>query len=84
VPARRNAKGQPTGHQGQGGGYEDTTTVLYDLETDYEQQRPFRDEAIEQRLLDDMAGIMRAHQAPPEAFTRLGLDAPDAAGSDEA
>ena len=39
VPARRNAQGQPVGHLGQGGGYQDTTTVLYDLATDPEQQR---------------------------------------------
>src|SRR5690606_16546906 len=76
VPARRNDKGQPTGHQGQGGGFEDTTTVLYDLETDYAQERPFRDEAIEQRLKQSMAEIMRRNDAPPEAFTRLGLAAP--------
>jgi hypothetical protein len=34
VPARRNAKGQPVGHTGQGSGYEDTTTVLFDLASD--------------------------------------------------
>jgi hypothetical protein len=79
VPARRNVKGQPTGHQGQGGGYEDTTTVLYDLETDYEQQRPFRDEAIETRLLGLMAQIMQSHEAPAEAFSRLDIPKPDRA-----
>lgn len=73
VPARRNAKGQPTGHQGQGGGYEDTTTVLFDLHRDPEQLEPFRDEHIEARLLQQMAALMRANEAPPEAFTRLGL-----------
>ncbi|SHH64494.1 sulfatase [Pollutimonas bauzanensis] len=76
VPARRNAKGQPTGHQGQGGGYEDTTTVLYDLETDPEQQHPFRDEAIENRLLESMSNIMQANEAPAEAFIRLGIPGP--------
>ncbi|NYT38624.1 sulfatase [Allopusillimonas soli] len=80
VPARRNVKGQPTGHQGQGGGYEDTTTVLYDLKSDYAQQHPFRDEDIERRLLGAMADIMCAHEAPPEAFTRLGLAVPDGGG----
>ncbi|MDA1261014.1 MAG: sulfatase [Planctomycetota bacterium] len=76
VPARRNLKGQPVGHLGQGGGYEDTTTVLYDLEKDPEQQRPFRDEAIEARLLGLMDELMRQNEAPPEAFVRLGLQAP--------
>ena len=76
VPARRNAKGQPVGHLGQGGGYEDTTTVLYDLQADPGQLRPFRDEAIERRLLALMDGLMRKNEAPPEAFSRLGLQAP--------
>ncbi|MCD0501517.1 sulfatase [Bordetella petrii] len=76
VPARRNDRGQPTGHQGQGGGYEDTTTVLYDLDNDYAQQRPFRDPGIEQRLQALMMKIMRENDAPPEAYQRLGLVAP--------
>ena len=59
--------------QGQGGGYEDTTTVLFDLHEDPEQLQPFRDEGIEKRLLGLMDGLMRANEAPPEAFTRLGL-----------
>jgi hypothetical protein len=76
VPARRNVKGQPVGHTGQGGGYEDTTTVLYDLNDDYEQQRPFRDESVESRLLALMHDIMSRNEAPPEAFVRLGLSPP--------
>src|SRR3546814_19655590 len=76
VPARRNDRGQPTGHQGQGGGYEDTTTVLYDLDSDYTQQRPFRDPAIEQRLQGLMMKIMRDNDEPPAAYQRLGLQAP--------
>ncbi|MBV7485147.1 sulfatase [Bordetella sp. BOR01] len=76
VPARRNDRGQPTGHQGQGGGYEDTTTVLYDLDNDYAQQHPFRDAAIERRLQELMTKIMRDNDAPPEAYQRLGLQAP--------
>ncbi len=80
VPARRNIKGQPVGHQGQGGGYEDTTTVLYDLANDYEQQRPFRDAGIEQRLLRLMSQVMQRNEAPPEAFSRLGLAVPETPG----
>lgn len=76
VPARRNDRGQPTGHQGQGGGYEDTTTVLYDLETDYAQEQPFRDAAIEARLQELMMKIMRDNDAPAEAYSRLGLRTP--------
>ncbi|HEY5637735.1 MAG TPA: sulfatase [Burkholderiales bacterium] len=77
VPARRNLKGQPVGHIGQGGGYEDTTTVLYDLDKDPEQQHPFRDTAIEARFLRLMGELMRKNEAPPEAFVRLGLDVPE-------
>ena len=76
VPARRNLKGQPVGHLGQGGGYEDTTTVLYDMAKDPTQQRPFRDPEIEARLLRLMRDLMLKNEAPPEAFTRLGLEAP--------
>ena len=76
VPARRNDRGQPTGHQGQGGGYEDTTTVLYDLEADPAQDKPFRDPAIEARLQASMARVMARNDAPAEAFTRLGLAVP--------
>ena len=76
MPARRNLSGQPVGHLGQGGGYEDTTTVVYDLFQDPTQQQPFRDEAIEARLLDLMAALMSRNEAPPEAFARLDLQVP--------
>jgi hypothetical protein len=76
VPARRNVKDQPVGHVGQGGGYEDTTTVLYDLKADPNQEKPFRDDAIEARLLAAMAKLMRRNDAPEEAFARLGLSRP--------
>ena len=73
VPARRNVKDQPVGHVGQGGGYEDTTTVLFDLHSDPEQQKPFRDEIIETRLLGLLGQLMQRNEAPEEAFLRLGL-----------
>ena len=47
--------------------------MLFDLLVDPEQLQPFRDEDIEKRLLDLMGGLMHANEAPPEAFTRLGL-----------
>ena len=50
--------------------------MLYDLQADPGQLRPFRDEAIERRLLALMDGLMRKNEAPPEAFSRLGLQAP--------
>src|SRR3546814_14905186 len=46
VPARRNDRGQPTGHQGQGGGYEVTTTVLYDLDPDRSEGRRVGKESV--------------------------------------
>jgi arylsulfatase A-like enzyme len=73
VPARRNDADQPVGHTGQGGGYEDTSTVLFDLDNDYDQQRPFRDAAIEQQLLAQMSDIMQLNEAPEEAYLRLDL-----------
>jgi len=73
VPARRNAKGQPVGHTGQGSGYEDTTTVLFDLQNDPSQLKPFRDEVIEERLMTSMHELMKKNDAPPEAFLRLGM-----------
>ena len=74
IPARRNIKGQPVGHLGQGGGYEDTTTVLYDLEKDPNQNRPFRDNSIEEKMTEALKGLMKKNEAPKEAFDRLGID----------
>lgn len=51
-------------------------TRLYDLETDPGQQRPIDDGGVEaDRLRGLMAELMRANDAPPEAFARLDLDA---------
>ena len=76
VPARRNAKGQPVGHTGQGSGYEDTTTVLFDLASDPAQLQPIRDAAVEARLLSQIGNLMEKNDAPPEAFLRLDLTVP--------
>ena len=73
VPGRRNADGQSVGHVGQGGGYEDTTTALYDLESDPGQLAPVANPTAEQRLLGLMRELMLKNEAPPEAFERLGL-----------
>jgi arylsulfatase A-like enzyme len=50
-------------------------TRLYDLENDYDQQRPLADAALERRMVDQLIDLMRATQAPPEQFVRLGLEA---------
>ena len=48
-------------------------TMLFDLETDPRQERPYRDEVIEQRLIDEAVDLMREAEAPPEQYERLGL-----------
>ena len=53
-------------------------TRLYDITTDPGQETPLADAAVEARMVDLMAGLMRANHAPPEAFARLGLT-PDGA-----
>ncbi|MGE0800113.1 MAG: sulfatase [Lautropia sp.] len=72
IPARRNALGQPAGLGP--AIIDDCTTALYDLQTDPRQDNPYRDAAIERRLESAMQAIMRSHDAPREAFTRLGFD----------
>ena len=51
----------------------DATTVLYDLATDAGQAQPIVDAAVEARMIALMTRLMREHDAPPEAFSRLGL-----------
>lgn len=51
----------------------ESDTRLYDLTTDPGQEKPIDDMANEKRLVDLMLGLMQANEAPPEAFTRLGV-----------
>jgi chorismate mutase len=69
------------GHTGQGSGYEDTTTVLFDLAADPAQLSPIRDTAVEQRLLAQIGALMEKNDAPPEAFWRLDLPVPSGASN---
>lgn len=48
-------------------------TRLYDLTTDPAQETHARNPALEARMAAHMASLMQAHDAPPEAFERLGL-----------
>lgn len=48
-------------------------TRLYDLDADPGQDRPLRGSPEEQRLITLMARLMRANEAPAEAFARLEL-----------
>ena len=68
IPARKVVA------RGQGRNIEDTVTVLYDLENDPRQENPIRNDAVTSRLEADMCRVMERHEAPEEAYTRLGLD----------
>lgn len=52
--------------------------LLFDLDTDPNQQKPLHDPVIEQRMRNLLIELMRAADAPTEQFERLGL--PTAAG----
>ncbi|WP_432877521.1 sulfatase [Kribbella sp. CA-245084] len=63
VPAR------PMGHPWWHG------TLLFDLANDPHQQSPLLDDELELQLANLMVDLMRANDAPPEQFQRLGLPA---------
>ncbi|RQX14815.1 sulfatase, partial [Micromonospora ureilytica] len=48
-------------------------TLLYDLATDPGQERPLIDDELELRMLGLLVELMRANDAPPSQFERLGL-----------
>ena len=64
---------QPVGHFSQGGGFDDTNTVLYDLETDPDQKTPIYDKKIEKIFSKSLYNLMKENEAPSEAFRRLGI-----------
>jgi arylsulfatase A-like enzyme len=70
LPARDDAE-RPPGQDDQW--FEDATTVLYDTEADPEQSRPIDDPEVVARLLRLIAAELASHDAPPEAFRRIGL-----------
>lgn len=47
--------------------------LLFDLQSDPQQQSPLEDAAVEADLRAQMARLMREAQAPPEQFERMGL-----------
>lgn len=49
-------------------------TMLFDLAQDPYQERPLQDAAVEARMIAHLVRLMRANDAPPEQFQRLGLD----------
>jgi arylsulfatase A-like enzyme len=60
----------------QGVGMSDTTTVLFDLETDPTQRAPIDDHDVEARLCAEIRRIMGAHDAPLELYDRFDLPCP--------
>lgn len=48
-------------------------TLLFDLERDPRQDQPVNDPALEQRMIEHLARLMRENDAPTEQFERLGL-----------
>jgi arylsulfatase A-like enzyme len=65
-------------------GIVDTTTRLFDLETDYAQQRPLADVPLEARCIGEVVAMMAATDAPPEQYARLGLPTPEQLARDPA
>ena len=61
------------------GYFADTETVLFDLQTDPGQTRPLDDPVVAARLSAAMVRLMDENEAPPELFSRLGLEVPVAA-----
>ena len=51
-------------------------TLLWDLETDPLQEHPLKDDAVEERLVEELAQLMLAYDAPREQYDRLGLPRP--------
>ncbi len=48
-------------------------SLVFDLASDYAQEHPLSDAAIEARCVEGLMRCMLAHQAPQEQFERLGL-----------
>jgi hypothetical protein len=49
--------------------------LLFDLQQDPRQEHPIQDAQVEARMVRLMVTLMKANEAPPEQFTRLGLEA---------
>ncbi len=69
IPALPQARRPPM----QGGGFADTRTVLYDLESDLSQVCPVDDPDIESRLVGAIIAEMARHDAPAELYRRFDL-----------
>jgi len=68
------------GHGGQwvGKSVEKFPTLLYDLQSDPQQEHPLKNAKIEQRMIEHLVREMRACDAPAEQYERLGVTRPTA------
>jgi arylsulfatase A-like enzyme len=48
-------------------------TLLFDMQNDPRQERPLSDPAVEEQMIGHMVRLMRATEAPPEQYVRMGL-----------
>lgn len=48
--------------------------LLFDIQNDYEQNHPIRDELLENELIRKLKKAMIEHDTPEEQFIRLGID----------
>jgi arylsulfatase A-like enzyme len=48
-------------------------SLLFDLESDPEQEHPVQDAAIEKRMIEFMLALMRKNDAPEDQYIRIGL-----------
>lgn len=48
--------------------------MLFDIEKDYEQLHPLKDDKIRQRMMSLMVALMDENDAPAEQYQRLGLE----------
>jgi arylsulfatase A-like enzyme len=53
--------------------HERNRTMLFDLENDPGQEHPIDDADVEKKMTEHMVGLMKANDAPPEQWERLGL-----------
>ncbi len=56
-------------------------TMLFDLATDPGQLSPIDNPQVEERMVDLMARLMQAGDAPPEQYARMGLQIPSPAAT---
>lgn len=69
IPAHPAARRPPL----QGGTFAEAHSLLFDLSSDPGQMTPINSEAVRSELTEKMRRIMAAHDAPAEAYQRLGM-----------